>query len=157
MVYDPAVRENDGNTFDNAGNIRCLPTTFGKKNIHTTNNARITGEINIPIGASNNFRSYVSPLYFPKNALKTIIIQYTKVSTLADHATTGINVPQLLNEQISNFDMFNSEVKNISLLKNPLHGGQPAIEKLPIIATVNETGIMANNPPNRRPSPVHTR
>ena len=34
---------------------------------------------------------------------------------------------------IVKFEIFNILVKNISLLKNPLNGGNPAIEKLPII------------------------
>src|SRR5699024_4877832 len=139
MEKELASKENEGNTFASAGNINCLPIIFGKKNIHTTNNTKITGEISIPADASNSIRSYVSPLYFPKNALKTIIMQYTNVSTLADHATTGSKLPQLPNEKISSFAIFISEAKNISLLKNPLKGGNPAMEKLPIAATVNET------------------
>ena len=45
-------------------------------------------------------------------------------------------------------------VKNISLLRNPLNGGRPAIEKAPITVRVKETGIMAASPPSLRMSRV---
>src|SRR5699024_2264230 len=77
-------------------------------------------------------------------------IQYTNVNTLATQAMIGKRVPQVFKENISKFETFIAEVKNISLLKKPLKGGNPAIEKLPIIATVKETGINDIKPPNLR-------
>src|SRR5699024_7705628 len=97
-----------------------------------------------------------SPLYFPKKVKNTTTIEYKKVKTLAVHAKTGNSVAML--SILNKLNSFNSSiaVKNISLLKNPLHGGNPAIEKLPIIAIVNEMGMRDINPPNLLRSRVRT-
>ena len=49
--------------------------------------------------------------------------------------------------KIVKFEIFNILVKNISLLKNPLNGGNPAIEKLPIMASVKLIGMKCIRPP----------
>ncbi|MNJ45090.1 hypothetical protein D3C77_401710 [compost metagenome] len=50
--------------------------------------------------------------------------------------------------------VFRTAVKNISLLRKPPNGGMPAMEKVPIKATVNVTGIIDINPPSLRISLV---
>ncbi|MNZ86847.1 hypothetical protein D3C78_1056860 [compost metagenome] len=84
----------------------------------------------------------------------TKIILYAKVNTLAIQAKTGKSVNNEGIENISKFRIFRTAVKNISLLKNPENGGKPAMEKLPIIATVKVTGIMEISPPSFRRSRV---
>src|SRR5699024_9198233 len=57
---------NDGKTSTIAGKIKLYPSILGKKKVKMIRQPKIIGDINIPAGASNSFRSYVSPLYFPK-------------------------------------------------------------------------------------------
>src|SRR5699024_9530634 len=138
-----------------AGLIRLSPNKLGKKKIPTTRIDNTISGTNIP-----NLGSVIclsdSPLYFPKKVKNTIIIEYKKVKILATQAKTGNSEATLCILNKSN--SFNSSiaVKNISLLKNPLNGGNPAIEKLPIIAIVNEMGMRDISPPNLLKSRVRT-
>src|SRR5699024_10695467 len=138
-----------------AGLIKLSPNKLGKKKIPTTRIDSKIGETNIP-----NFGSVIclsdSLLYFLKKVKIKIIIYYKNVKTIEFHTKTRNNVAMLC--ILNKLNSFNSSiaVKNISLLKNPLNGGNPAIEKLPIIAIVNEMGMRDINPPNLLKSRVRT-
>ncbi|MNH45105.1 hypothetical protein D3C79_1074630 [compost metagenome] len=53
----------------------------------------------------------------------------------------------LLKPKIPVWDTSFTAAKNISLLKKPLNGGNPAIDKPPIKAIVNVIGITCIKPP----------
>src|SRR5699024_11251049 len=106
--------------------------------------------IHIPTGVSISFFEVVSPLSLPRNVLNTIIIEYTNVNTLAIHAMIGKSMPHVSKEKIANSFTDRAAVKNISLLRKPLNGGKPAIEKLPIKATEHHTRINDIQQHNRR-------
>src|SRR5699024_12792139 len=101
------------------------------------NMPKTMGDISMPKGGSKCLFSWCLPLYSPKNVLNTIIKQYTYVNTLAVQANTGNNVPHVSKENTSNLETFKVEVKNITLLKKPLKAGNPVIEKIQILAMVN--------------------
>src|SRR5699024_9686892 len=77
-----------------------------------------------------------------------------KVKILAIQAMIGNKTLVESREKRLNSLTFNITVKNISLLKNPLNGGSPAMEKLPIKATEKETGMKTISPPRRLMSRV---
>src|SRR3954471_24474438 len=76
------------------------------------------------------------------------------VNTLAIQAITGNHIPNVSMLNTFNFETFKTLVKNISLLKNPLNGGRPDIEKLPQIILVKVIGRRFISPPNLRISRV---
>ena len=79
------------------------------------------------------------------------------MKTLAIQATTGNRRPQVSMLNRLSSDAFSMAVKNSSLLKNPLKGGSPAMEKLPITAIVKVIGIKLISPPSLRISRVPVR
>src|SRR5699024_5385823 len=154
MGKSPAAKSKAGKTLPMAGKMMYLPTTFGKKKMPRIKRVRITGDKSMPFGGSSCFLVIVLTIYTPKKVLKTMIRQKTNVNKLAVQATTGKRKPQVTSEKISSWEIFKTDMKNISLLKKPLNGGSPAMEKLPAMATVNDIGIKAINPPRRRISLV---
>ena len=52
------------------------------------------------------------------------------------------------------WDALRSAVKNNSLLKNPLKGGKPAMDKVPTMVRVKDTGMIYIKPPSFRISRV---
>src|SRR5699024_12471564 len=124
---------------------------LGNKKTNIINNAKIIGDNNMP-----NFGSVASPvggfIYLPVNVWNTKIIQQANVNILPTQATIGNRLAKPSMEKMLNCCKSNIAVKNISLLKKPLNGGSPAIEKLPIVAIENDTGIKVINPPKRRKS-----
>ncbi|MNH39191.1 hypothetical protein D3C79_1003250 [compost metagenome] len=79
---------------------------------------------------------------------------YTKVNTLAIQARTGNNSSQNCVLHTCSSRISSTAVKNISLLRKPLNGGSPAMEKAPMSATEKVTGIRDINPPSLRRSLV---
>src|SRR5699024_218624 len=124
--------------------------------MRTTNIAKIEGAINIPKDASWNFPP-VRSILGPKKVSKISNIQYINVNKLAIQATIGNKLANPSTEKKLNCFTLSMAVKNISLLKKPLKGGKPAIEKLPMTAIVNESGIKAKSPPSRLKSRVPIR
>ncbi|MNJ76495.1 hypothetical protein D3C77_737880 [compost metagenome] len=60
---------------------------------------------------------------------------------LATQAMIGNSIPILLKPKIPAWDTSFTAAKNISLLKKPLNGGNPAMDKPPTKAIVNVIGI----------------
>src|SRR5699024_949316 len=77
-----------------------------------------------------------------------------KVKILAIQAMIGNKTLVESREKRLNSLTFNITVKNISLLKNPLNGGSPAMEKLPIKATEKKTSMKTISSPKRLMSRV---
>ena len=90
----------------------------------------------------------------PKNVRNRKIMQYINVKTLAIQATIGISAPKVSSWKASNFKISTVSLKNISLLKNPLNGGKPAIDRPEIKAIKKVIGMIFINPPSLRISRV---
>ncbi|MNZ85455.1 hypothetical protein D3C78_1042480 [compost metagenome] len=108
----------------------------------------------MPSGASCGTLISFSGCFLPVNVRKTSSMLYTKVKMLAIQAITGNNKPRFCMLSIFICIILITAVKNISLLRNPLNGGSPAIENAPIKATEKVIGMIVINPPSLRMSLV---
>src|SRR5699024_12314204 len=100
----------------------------------------VAAGIHISTVAAIAFVGIVSPQYVPIRVLNTLSSDYTNVIPLAVQAMIGKSMPHVSKEKIAISFTDRAAVKNISLLRKPLNGGKPAMEKLPIKATVKDTG-----------------